>query len=83
MGIKLLKNKLCINQIIAQKTERFSAEGDGIVPDVKPDILSVVSTNGSICIYKKEILEGSSSANTRKVKIDGCVNIYVTYIADD
>lgn len=83
MGIKLLKNKLCINQIIAQKTERFSAEGDEIVPDVKPDILSVVSTNGSICIYKKEILEGSSSANTRKVKIDGCVNIYVTYIADD
>lgn len=76
MSIKLSKNNLCINQIVAQKNEKVTAEGDEIVPDVKPDILSIVATNGNVCIYKKEIQDG-------KVKIDGSVNAYVMYIADD
>ena len=51
MAIKLSKNNLCVNQIVGQKTEKIVVEGDEIVPDIKPDILSVVSTNGNICIY--------------------------------
>ena len=74
--IKLSKNNLCVNQIIGQKTEKIVVEGDEIVPDIKPDILSVVSTNGNICIYKKEVQDG-------KVKIEGSINAYVIYIADD
>ena len=58
MAIKLSKNNLCVNQIIGQKTEKIVVEGDEIVPDIKPDILSVVSTNGNICIYKKEVQDG-------------------------
>ena len=42
MEIKLSKNKLCLNQIIAQRTEKIVVEGDEIVPDVKPDVLSIV-----------------------------------------
>lgn len=76
MAIKLSKNNLCIHQIVGQKSERITIEGDEIVPDVKPDILSIVSTNGNICIYKKEIQDGN-------VKIDGSINVYVIYIADD
>lgn len=76
MPIKLSKNNLCINQIIGQKNERIIVEGDEIVPDVKPDVLSIVSTNGNICIYKKEIQDG-------KIKLEGSINSYVTYIADD
>ncbi len=76
MAIKLSKNSLCIHQIVGQKSERITIEGDEIVPDIKPDILSIVSTNGNICIFKKEIQDG-------KVKIDGSINIYVIYIADD
>lgn len=76
MAIKLSKNNLCINQIIGQKNERIIVEGDEIVPDVKPDVLSIVSTNGNICIYKKEIQDG-------KIKLEGSINSYVTYIADD
>lgn len=76
MSIKLSKNNLCINQIIGQKNERITIEGDEIVPDIKPDVLSIVSTNGNICIYKKEIQDG-------KIRLDGSINAYVIYIADD
>ena len=76
MAIKLSKKNLCVNQIVGQKTEKIVVEGDEIVPDIKPDILSVVSTNGNICIYKKEVQDG-------KVKIEGGINAYVIYIADD
>lgn len=58
MDIKFEKNNLCVNRIVAQKTEKFMIEGDEIVPDIKPDILSVVSTNGNVCIYKKEVSDG-------------------------
>ena len=76
MAMKLSKNNLCINQIVGQKNEKITVEGDEIVPDVKPDVLSIVSANGNICMYKKEIQDG-------KIKLDGSINSYVIYIADD
>lgn len=76
MTVKTSKNNLCVNKIVGQKTEKIIAEGDEIVPDIKPDILSTVSTNGNVCIYRKEIQEG-------KLKIEGGVNAYIIYIADD
>ena len=76
MAIKFSKNNLCINQIIEQKTEKFVIEGDEIVPDVKPDVLSIVSANGNVCMYKKEVQDG-------KIKLEGTINSYVVYVADD
>lgn len=69
------KENICINQIIGQKTENIIAEGDCIIPDIKPDILSVINTNGNICVYKKEIMDG-------KLRIDGGVDVYIMYLAD-
>jgi len=51
-------------------------EEDFVVPDVKPDILNTIRTNGTVCIYKKEVMDG-------KVKIDGSINVYIMYLADD
>ena len=51
-------------------------EEDFVVPDIKPDILNTIRTNGTVCIYKKEVMDG-------KVKIDGCINVYIMYLADD
>ena len=51
-------------------------EEDFVVPDIKPDILNTIRTNGTVCIYKKEIMDG-------KVKLDGCINVYIMYLADD
>lgn len=51
-------------------------EEDFVVPDIKPDILNTIRTNGTVCIYKKEVMDG-------KVKIDGSINVYIMYLADD
>ena len=76
MVVETTRDNICVNHIIGQKTENFIVEGDNIIPDIKPDILNVVSTNGTVCIYKKEISEN-------KVRLDGCVNTYILYQADD
>ena len=55
MAIEALKENLCVNQIIGKAKENIVAEGDVIIPDIKPDILSTINTSGTICIYKKEL----------------------------
>lgn len=76
MNLDVNKNSLCINEIIGQKTENIIIEGDAIIPDIKPDILNAINTEGTICIYKKEVLDG-------KLKIEGCVNTNIMYLADN
>lgn len=76
MAIETTRDNICVNHIIAQKTENVIVEGDSIIPDIKPDILNAISTSGIVCIYKKEINEG-------KVRVDGCIDTYVMYLADD
>lgn len=70
------KESLCINQIVEEKEKVVNIEGDMIIPDVKPDILSPVNTSGNVCIYKKEILDG-------KIRIDGSININVIYLPEN
>lgn len=70
------KDQICINQIIGQKKELVTVEGDVIVNDVKPDVLNIISTNGIVSVYKKEVMEG-------KVRLDGSINTYIIYQADD
>ena len=76
MVINTSKEKLCINKMIVNKKEILLIEGDMIVPDSKPDILSTICTSGVICVYKKEILD-------EKIRIDGSINTYIMYLADD
>ena len=76
MAIETTRDNICVNHIIAQKTENVIVEGDSIIPDIKPDILNAISTSGTVCIYKKEINEG-------KVRLDGCIDTYIMYIAED
>ena len=75
MAIETTRDNVCINHIVAQKTENVIVEGDSIIPDIKPDIINSINTNGIVCIYKKEVNEG-------KVRLDGCVDTYITYLAD-
>ncbi|MCL2859311.1 MAG: DUF3794 domain-containing protein [Oscillospiraceae bacterium] len=76
MILNTKKETICVNKIIGQKVENVVVEGDIIVPDIKPDILSTISNNGNVCVYKKEVMNG-------EVKIDGGINIYVMYLSDD
>ena len=76
MVVETIKESLSVNKQIATKKEVIFVEGDMIVPDSKPDILNTICTSGVVCIYKKEVLDG-------KVRVDGNINTYIMYIADD
>ena len=76
MVLETTKNKICMHQLVEKKQDEITVEGDMIVNDVKPDILSIVSANGIACVYKKEVIDG-------KVKLDGSVNTYIIYLAND
>lgn len=54
MVVETTRDNICVNHIIGQKTENFIAEGDSIIPDIKPDIINEVCTSGTVCIYKKK-----------------------------
>ena len=75
MNVETRKQNICINRNVIEKKEILLINEDEIVPDSKPDILSVVATNGNICIYKKEIFDD-------KIKMDGCINTYIMYLPD-
>ena len=76
MVIETIKENLCVNKMIATKKEIVLVEGEMIVPDSKPDILNTICTSGIVCVYKKEIQD-------EKVRIDGNINTYIMYLADD
>ena len=76
MILETINENLCVNKLIATKKDIIMVEGDMIVPDSKPDILSTICTSGIVCVYKKEVLED-------KVRIDGNINTYIMYLADD
>ena len=75
MVVDTKKENLCINQVIGKNQVTVNVEGDIIIPDIKPDILSAINTNGNVCVYKKDILDG-------KVRLDGSIDIYVMYMPD-
>ena len=75
MLLETEKENVCINQIVGQKRDESVVEGDVIVNDIKPDVLSIVSASGIPCVYKKEVMDG-------KIRLDGSMNIYVIYLAD-
>lgn len=76
MGLDIVKENLCVHKQVGVKKEIIFVEGDMIVPDAKPDILNMICTSGVACIYKKEVAD-------EKVKIEGNVNTYIMYLADD
>jgi len=75
MVVDVRKEKLILNKQISEKRETILVQGDMIVPDSKPDILSTLNTSGMVSIYKKEVQNG-------RVRIDGNINIYIMYLAD-
>ena len=75
MEINTTKETLNVNKVICEKREMINIQGDMIVPDSKPDILSTINTSGDACIYKKEIMDG-------KIRLDGNILTYIMYLAD-
>ena len=75
MVVDTKKENLCINQVVGRRQTTINIEGDVIIPDIKPDILSVINTSGNVFVYKKEVLDG-------KIRLDGSINVYIMYMPD-
>lgn len=76
MNIETVNEKIKACKFVGHENIVEIVEGDVIVPDIKPDILSLIHVDGNIFITKKEVQDG-------KVKIEGAVEVFAIYIADD
>lgn len=65
-----------INKKIASNTKNIEVTGDIIVPDIKPDIVSIVNTNATCYIFKMEV-------STGRIRVEGNIDAYVVYLADN
>ena len=72
--MELEKNNLTINQIVAQKLDTAICEGDCIVPDIKPDIFSIITSSGIVNIYKKEVSDKAKDKFDTEVN-DGALQV--------
>lgn len=70
------KNVVVINKKVLSETRTIEVNGDIIVPDIKPDIVSIINTNGIGYVYKEE-------SNTGRVRVDGNLDTYIVYLADN
>lgn len=76
MNIETVNEKVKACKFVGHENILEIVEGDVIVPDIKPDILSLVHVDGNVFITKKEVQDG-------KVKIEGAVEVFALYVADD
>ena len=74
MVVDVTKESFNVSQLVEKKSKTITVQEDFIVPDIKPDILNIISTTGNVFISKKEMLNG-------KVKLEGCINLYIIYLA--
>ena len=67
--------QITLMQRVSSGNKKFEVSGDIIVPDIKPDIVSITTTNANTYIYKEEI-------STGKIRVDGNIDSYIIYISD-
>lgn len=65
-----------ILQEISSGNKNFDIKGDIIVPDIKPDIVSITTSNANTYIYKEELSNG-------KIRIDGNIDAYIIYLSNN
>lgn len=70
------KNTISINKKMASKMKNIEVKGDIIVPDAKPDIVTIINTNSNSYIYKEECIDG-------KYRFDGNVDTRIVYLSDN
>lgn len=74
-NMELIKKSANIGEILFSDSFETIADGDLIVPDIKPDILKILQVNASAFVLSKEIFDG-------KLSISGRVDMTVLYLSD-
>lgn len=70
------KNTISINKKMAEKLKNIEVKGDIIVPDAKPDIVNIISTNANPYIYKEECSDS-------RYRFDGNIDTHIIYLSDN
>lgn len=70
------KEKVCINKNIKTILKKVEIKEDVLIPDIKPDIVNVISTSENVYISKETIED-------RRVKVDGALESVIIYLSDD
>ncbi|MDR1914026.1 MAG: DUF3794 domain-containing protein [Clostridiales bacterium] len=71
---QLVKEKVYLDQIIDRESMQLLLEGDIIVPDVKPDMAQIVSTDAKVTIDRAE-------SSSDRVNFIGKLDLIALYIA--
>ena len=69
------KEKVCLNRKVKTILKKVELKSDILVPDIKPDIVSIINTNGIPYVIKENVEYG-------KVKVEGNIESYIIYLAD-
>ena len=69
-------NVIDVNKKIISQKKEFEVTDEVIVPDIKPDILNIICTNGISYIHKQEV-------SNENVKMDGNIETTVVYLSSD
>lgn len=72
----LVKDKIYLDKKIGTESSQFLVEGDIIVPDIKPDMSSILQTHANIITDKIELLHD-------KLNFIGRLDLNLFYIAKD
>ena len=76
MNLEINNETLQLCEVISKEKRNKLIEGDMIVPDIKPDILSVSNIDADIFLTKKEISDS-------KIIIEGVADTTAIYVAED
>ena len=74
MSDNLVMKNIFLNKKIGSQETQILLEGDIIVPDVKPDMVSILQTQSDVFIEKTSILQD-------KINFIGKLNIQILYLA--
>ena len=70
------KEKICLNRKVKTILKKVELKSDCLVPDIKPDIVKIINTNGMAYLIKEQVQNG-------KVKLEGNVENYIIYLSDN
>lgn len=76
MNIELNKAQIMLDKILCKENININVEGELVVPDIKPDILSISNIDAEVYLRKQEVKEG-------RVYIEGVADISAIYIGED
>ena len=76
MNLEINSETVRLCEIISKEKRTKVIEGDMIVPDIKPDILSISNIDYDVFITKKEIKDG-------KLYVEGLADVTGIYVAED